>query len=108
MRCYGHHSCLDFRGDHGYFILEDYPYTLKNCEHSGPNGLSAAYTFVTLLQLRFSGWPNSYGLGLVEKVPVSLPTKFLSNLTSGSVLIGDYILGPAHVLGLGISYQSNV
>src|SRR5258705_10632725 len=63
MRCYGPHSCLDFRGDHGYFILEDY--TLKNCEHSEPNGLSAAYTFVTLLQLRFSWWINSFGFGQV-------------------------------------------
>src|SRR5258705_11189789 len=40
-------------------------YTVKNCEHSEPNGLSAAYTFVTLLQLRFSGCTNSFGLGLV-------------------------------------------
>src|SRR5258705_10133695 len=40
-------------------------YTLKNCEHSEPNGLSAAYTFVTLLQLRFSGWANYDASGLV-------------------------------------------
>ena len=39
----------------------------------------------------------------LEKVAVSLPTKCLSNPTSGSVLIGDYRLGPAHFPGLGIS-----
>ena len=31
----------------------------------------------------------------VEKVAVSLPTKCLSDPTSGLVFIGDYILGPA-------------
>src|SRR5258705_11696005 len=31
-----------------------------------------------------------------EKMAVSLPTKRLSDPTSGSVLIGDYRLGPAH------------
>ena len=31
----------------------------------------------------------------VEKVAVSLPTKCLSDPTSGSVLIGNYRLGPA-------------
>ena len=33
----------------------------------------------------------------VEKVAVSLPTKCLSNPTSGSVLICDYRLGHAHL-----------
>ena len=36
---------------------------------------------------------------IVEKVAVSLPRKSLSNPTSGSVLIGDYRLGPAHNQG---------
>ena len=33
----------------------------------------------------------------LEKVAVSLPTKCLSNPTSGSVLIGNYRLGHAHL-----------
>ena len=35
----------------------------------------------------------------VGKVAVSLPTKCLSSPTRGSVLIGDYRLGPAHFPG---------
>src|SRR5258705_2828021 len=44
----------------------------------------------------------------VEKVAVSLPTKCLSNPMSGSVLIGDYRLGPAHFPGQSSSYGSNL
>ena len=37
----------------------------------------------------------------VEKVSVSLPTKFLRNPTSGSALIGDHRSGHAHFLQRG-------
>src|SRR5258705_12732453 len=54
-----------------FVVITDYLrrllYTLKNCKHSEPNGLSAAYTFVTLLQLRFSGWINSFRFGQVHR-----------------------------------------
>src|SRR5258705_7763725 len=62
-----------------FVVITDYLrrllYTLKNCEHSGPNGLSAAYTYVTLLQLRFSGWINSFGFWQV-KVKVKVGTVY--------------------------------
>ena len=41
----------------------------------------------------------------VENVAVSLPTKYLSNPTSGSVLIGDYRFGSAQFPRLGNSNQ---
>ena len=44
----------------------------------------------------------------VEKVAVSLPTKCLSNPTSGSVLIGDYMLGHAHFPGFAYTTQKNI
>ena len=39
----------------------------------------------------------------VETVAVSFPTKCLSNPTSGSILMCDYKLGPAHFPGQGNS-----
>ena len=46
---------------------------------------------------KFNTTDTSLYFQTLEKVAISLPTKFLSNPRSGSVLISNYRLGHAHL-----------
>ena len=60
------------------------------------------FVFVFVCVFKSTKADTSLYFLILEKVAVSLPTKFLSNPKSGSVLIGDYRFGSAHFPEVGI------